>query len=169
MLWMAEYLGKEGNRLLKIIEEPPEETIFFLIARNQEDILNTIISRCQIIAFAPLSDDDISLHIHQTFPGLDEASQMQITYLANGDLGRALDQLENRLSLSTGMWLDWMRIAFKGNALEMVKWTDGFAKLDREAQKRYLHYGLHFLREMLISKVSSQDTVRLLDDEKKST
>jgi len=57
ILWLPEYLQKEGNRLLKLIEEPPEKTIFILVAEAQERILNTILSRCQIVKFNALSDE----------------------------------------------------------------------------------------------------------------
>jgi DNA polymerase-3 subunit delta' len=59
VIWMAEYLGKEGNRLLKLIEEPPPNTHFILIAENQDLILNTILSRCQLVQFQALSDEEI--------------------------------------------------------------------------------------------------------------
>ena len=163
---MAEYLGKEGNRLLKIIEEPPDNTVFILIAVNQEDILNTILSRCQIVPFASLTDDQITQDLMKSNPSLLETDALQLTYLADGNLGKALAQLQDGSNISTDMWLEWMRIAFRGSGLEMVKWTDGFAKLDREAQKRFLHYGLHFLREMLLSKISTKMNVRLLPEEK---
>ena len=58
ILWLPEYLGKEGNRLLKLIEEPPEKTLFLLVANNQELILNTILSRCQLVKINPLDDAD---------------------------------------------------------------------------------------------------------------
>ena len=58
-MWLPEYLGKEGNRLLKMIEEPPDDTIFILVAENQDLILNTILSRCQLVKLSPLSDEDI--------------------------------------------------------------------------------------------------------------
>ena len=166
ILWMAEYLGKEGNRLLKIIEEPPPGTIFILIASHQEQILNTILSRCQLVSFAALDDEDLFDAIKQRQPQISDDDAMQITYLANGDLGLALKQLENKEDLAAGLWLTWMRTTFKGNPIEIVKWTDQFAKLDRESQKRFLGYGLHFLREMILQKVTQDMPVRLIGNEK---
>lgn len=60
IMWLPEFLGKEGNRLLKVIEEPPESTIFILVAEDQELILNTILSRCQIVNIKALSDEEVT-------------------------------------------------------------------------------------------------------------
>ncbi|HHS96139.1 MAG TPA: hypothetical protein ENJ45_06070, partial [Phaeodactylibacter sp.] len=72
IIWLPEYLGKEGNRLLKLIEEPPEKTLFILVAENQERILPTILSRCQLLKVYALSDDEIKSALQQKYP---QASQ----------------------------------------------------------------------------------------------
>ncbi len=166
LLWMAEYLGKEGNRLLKIIEEPPEKTVFILMASDQDAILNTILSRCQLVTFSALSDGEVHDHLAKTSPNLAKKDLQQIAYLADGNIGKAEVYLVDSANLLTGLWLEWMRTTFKGNPVEMVKWTDKFARVDREGQKRFLSYGLHFLREMLQYKVNSDRAIRLLEKEK---
>ena len=168
ILWMAEYLGKEGNRLLKIIEEPPNQTIFLIIAANQDEILNTILSRCQLVSFSALSDHDITEYLMTTYSDLERNEALHLTYLADGDLGSALSQLHQKSDLATDFFLEWMRTTFKGNPVEIVQWVDRFARLDREGQKRFLSYALHFLREMLLRKVSGNNEVRLLGEEKKA-
>ncbi|RME99505.1 MAG: hypothetical protein D6772_07635 [Bacteroidetes bacterium] len=66
IIWLAEYLGNEGNRLLKLIEEPPAGTTFILITENQDRILNTILSRCQLVRVHPLSDEEVAAGVERS-------------------------------------------------------------------------------------------------------
>ena len=160
VMWLPEYLGKEGNRLLKLIEEPPEQTIFLLVAENQEQILNTILSRCQLIKTDLLSDEAVTAGLVNRLH-LDQERAQQIAFLAGGDFGAALlaaDSLENDNATA---FLEWLRKCWRGNAVELVKWTEEFAKLGRENQKHFLYYGLHFLREMMALIASNSTQLRL--------
>ncbi len=148
IMWLPEYLGKEGNRLLKIIEEPPDDTVFILVAENPDLILNTILSRCQLIKVPPLQDDEVAKKLINN--GLDNEVAHSIARLADGNWHEAM-----RLSTETAYdnaksFLNWMRKCFVGNGVELVRWTEAFAKNGREKQKLFLKYGLHFLREVLI-------------------
>ena len=101
IMWLPEYLGKEGNRLLKLIEEPPENTLFILVAEEQEKILNTILSRCQIVKINRLQDEQIVQYLANE-KGVDEAKASSVAHLADGDLGSAkklLDNTENNNAL----------------------------------------------------------------------
>ena len=146
LMWLPEYLGKEGNRLLKLIEEPPEQTIFLLVAENQDLILNTILSRCQLVKLDPLSDEEVAegLVLER---GIDPQRARQIAFLSGGDFGLALEAADAPATDEAQRLLDWLRKCWRGQAVEMVRWTEDFAKLGRENQKQFLHYGLHFLRE----------------------
>ena len=164
VMWLPEYLGKEGNRLLKLIEEPPDQTIFLLIAENQDLILNTILSRCQLVKLDPLSDEEVALGlVQQRGIGLDRARQ--IAFLSGGDYGAALTAADAPVTDDAQLLLDWLRKCWRGNAVEMVRWTEEFAKLGRENQKQFLHYGLHFLREMLSLVSTGSVTMRLRPEE----
>ncbi len=162
ILWLPEYLGAQGNRLLKIIEEPPENTIFLLVAVQQQDILNTIVSRCQVVSFAPLSDDELTGYLQENHR-LDSARAEELAYMASGSLGEALSVLAADDQATASGWIQWMRICYKGNAVEMISWVDQFAKKDREAQKNFFFFGLHFLREMVVSSLDPAHMIRLLD------
>ena len=164
VLWLPEYLGKEGNRLLKLIEEPPENTIFLLAAENQDLILNTILSRCQLVKTGFLSDDEVTEGLQQK-RGLDASRARQIAFLADGDFNVALQIADNPENDDARLLLDWLRKCWRGNGVELVKWTDNFAKLGRENQKQFLHYGLHFLREMLAIVVTKNPDARLRPEE----
>jgi len=164
LMWLPEYLGKEGNRLLKLIEEPPEQTIFLLVAENPDLILNTILSRCQLVKIDSLSDEEIAQNL-QTLKGVEGARAKQIAFLAGGDFNLAVNLAETPDNDDAKMLLDWLRKCWRGNGVELVQWTDQFAQLGRENQKQFLQYGLHFFRELLSLVVTGNQTLRLRQDE----
>ncbi|MEY3239403.1 MAG: hypothetical protein RIR11_841 [Bacteroidota bacterium] len=164
LMWRPEFLGKEGNRLLKLIEEPPEQTQFILIAENTEDILPTVLSRCQIVKLDALSDEEI-------IAGLVERRNMptdrarNIAFLADGDLRQALQLADNEANDDSAFLLDWLRKCWRGHGPEMVSWTEQFAKMGRENQKQFIQYSLHFLRELMSLVATGQTQLRLPTNE----
>ena len=164
LMWLPEYLGKEGNRLLKLIEEPPEQTIFLLVAENPDLILPTILSRCQLVKTDPLSDEEIVEGL-QNYRPTDLNRGRQIAFLSGGDFQQALQLADNPENDDAALLLDWLRKCWRGNGVELVKWTDTFAKLGRENQKQFLYYGLHFLRELLTLVTTRQTDARLRPEE----
>jgi len=164
ILWLPEYLGKEGNRLLKLIEEPPENTLFLLVAENQELILNTILSRCQMVKVRAMQEEEIvqGLREHKE---LSEDQALAIARLSAGNFNEAVNLVEHAENDNAPLFLDWLRICWRGKGEEMVKWVDKFAKIGRENQKHFLQYGLHFLREYTILKITGREDVRLLAKE----
>lgn len=165
IMWLPEFLGKEGNRLLKIIEEPPENTIFILVAENQELILNTILSRCQIISIRALSDAEVSAGLAQ-HKGLSPREAQSAAFLANGDFNEALQIAEQHGNDNTGLFLNWMRQCYRGNGISLVEWSEKVASLGRENQKHFLRYALHFLRELAVLRAAGQSvSVRLQAEE----
>ena len=164
VLWLPEYLQKEGNRLLKIIEEPPENTLFILVAENQELILPTILSRCQLVKILPLQDSEIEEALMKQF-GMPKSEALTIAHLAEGDWNEALALIDQSEQDRANLFLDWMRKCYRGDAAELVQWVEKFAPLGREKQKHFLQYGLHFLREMLVLILTGSDYLRLLPAE----
>ncbi|MBK7939079.1 MAG: hypothetical protein IPJ82_19275 [Lewinellaceae bacterium] len=164
VMWLPEYLGKEGNRLLKLIEEPPEQTIFLLVAENQDMILNTILSRCQLIKTESLSDDDVAEGLMEK-RGVEANRARQIAFLSGGDFNTALQLADNPENDDARLLLDWLRKCWRGNGVELVQWTESFAKLGRENQKQFLYYGLHFLREMMTFVATGSPNLRLRPEE----
>ena len=167
ILWLPEYLGKEGNRLLKMIEEPPENTIFLLVAENQNLILNTILSRCQLIKINQLSDEEIISGLIQD-KNIEENKARNIAFLANGNFNEAHLLLAQQERDHAKSFLEWMRFCYKGNAITMFKWVELIAKEGRENQKHFLNYALHFLRELALLQVVGEEGIRLQDDELKT-
>jgi DNA polymerase III subunit delta' len=167
IMWLPEYLGKEGNRLLKLIEEPPDNTLFILVAENQELILNTILSRCQIVKINQLSDEEVIDGLISKFEIEVEKAQ-SIAHLANGNFNEALKNIEHQENDNSKLFLEWMRKCYKGNGVELVAWVEKFAAIGRENQKHFLRYALHFLREYLIVKMTGNEKVRLQPEELKT-
>ncbi len=159
IIWQAEYLGKEGNRLLKLIEEPPAHCHFILISESTKLILNTILSRCQIINIPPVQEKDIyELALSKTND--DELSQ-ELSYIANGNIQTLQQLIENGSFGQAELFLEWMGVCYLGKIPKILDWTDRFAKLSRESKKQFLDYGLYFLRELLMIKAHSKSPIRL--------
>jgi DNA polymerase-3 subunit delta' len=155
IMWLPEYLDKEGNTLLKIIEEPAQKTLFLLVAESQDDILNTILSRTQLVKIPALKDADVQEYLeqhHQT-----EHLAAQIAYLSNGNLTAALHMIARNDSSYHELFARWLRLCFANDGLKLIDFTEQLAKLGRENQKNFLQYGMCFIREcgMLISGAGS--------------
>lgn len=165
LIWLPEFLGNEGNRLLKLIEEPPEGTVFILVAERAERILNTILSRCQLTKLEGPSIEAIAAALSQR--GIDKEAAVAAAHLAGNNFN-----LANRLSTdpdnSQGeRFLQWMRVCHQGKPTGLVNWSEDFAKIGRENQKTFLHYALHFWREFLLLQAmdGKVENVRLLPAE----
>lgn len=164
ILWLPEYLGNEGNRLLKLIEEPPPQTHFILIAENAELILNTILSRCQLVKIPVLKDQDVVDGLSRWELSTNDKA-WGIAHLANGNFNEAITIAGNKVSNDAGLLLDWLRKCYKGYGPDLVKWSESFATLGRENQKHFLLYGLHFMREFLIMLATGSSNARLQAEE----
>ncbi|MEM9529159.1 MAG: hypothetical protein AAGA31_21290, partial [Bacteroidota bacterium] len=152
LIWLPEYLGNEGNRLLKMIEEPPEDTVFLLVAERAELILNTILSRCQLTKLSPPNGEEMTAGL--VVKGLEEERATAAARLADGNYNLAQSLAENEAVSHGPRFLTWMRACFQGSAAALTSWTDEFAKLGRENQKHFLRYALHFWREFLVLSVT---------------
>ncbi len=165
IMWLPEYLGKEGNRLLKLIEEPPDDTIFVLIAENQELILNTILSRCQMVKLSPLSNEDITLALTQKLD-ISATQAGAIAQIADGNFSEALLLSQSSQNDNALLFLEWMRKVYRIDGVEILQWSEKFATAGREAQKYFFRYGLHFIREMMMYKATNSiERVRLQNTE----
>jgi DNA polymerase III subunit delta' len=166
IIWMAEKMNiAAANKLLKLIEEPPEKTVFLLITENEGQIINTIKSRCQALHFPALSEQDIANTLvvnHQ----VEDKKAANIAHQSEGNLNKALHLLHNDASdLVFEEWfIAWIRTAFKakGNATvvqQLVSWSEIISKTGRETQKRFLEYCLQFFRQALLLNYKSDALV----------
>lgn len=159
IVWMAENLGKEGNILLKLLEEPPKDTILILIAEEQELILNTILSRTQIKSFADLSVDDLKQALSPQIE--DDAKAEQIAFLADGSYHTALELLSKSSNNSFDWMQTWLTASMNRQANNVVAFVNQLSSEGREVNKQFLEYALHFFRECLSLKFKGEDSVKL--------
>ena len=166
IIWMAEKMNiAAANKLLKLIEEPPEKTVFLLITENEEQIFGTIRSRCQALHFPKLSEEDIASAL-QVNHQVSENEANKIAHQSEGNYNKALQLLQNDSSdLVFEEWfVAWIRTAFKakGNAAviqQLISWSETIAKTGRETQKQFLEYCLQFFRQALLLNYKSDQLV----------
>ena len=157
IIWLPEYLGKEGNRLLKILEEPPPDTHFILVAEQSDQILQTIISRCQLIKVPLLTDEILEKSIMNIYPSVTSLQLNTVVQLAGGSFSEAISLMAQQEDLHAGILIDWMRKCYKGNGLEMGRWVDEISVWSKEKQKIFIRYSLHFFRGLLVLPVLGQE------------
>ena len=144
IMWMPELLGKEGNKLLKLIEEPPPNTLFILVAENDSLILPTILSRTQLIKIPQLSSLDIesALELRQ---GIPMQKAQQVAAISSGNYHEALQQLQHAEDDWEVLLRDWLNSIVKTGPAAQVKWIEEVSKIGREKQKQFLKYFVHIL------------------------
>ena len=155
VMWMPEFLGKEGNKLLKLIEEPPPDTLFIFVAENEGAILPTILSRTQLIKIHPLSDQEVEQALINN-EGRSENKARQIAAVAEGNYHEALQLLQHSEDDWQGILRDWLNAIIKTGPAAQIKWVEETSKLGREKQKQFLRYFIHLLEQSV--------RLRILDD-----
>lgn len=164
IIWLPEYLKNEGNRLLKTLEEPASKTLIILVAHNQDQILNTIISRTQLVKIPALTSHDIKDHLVNT-RHVSEAKAVQIAYLSEGNLQSALNFIKEDDNDNFRLFSSWMRMTFADKGAQICDFVDETAKLGRENQKNLLRYGVHLIRECIMILSQAADLVHLPEPE----
>ncbi len=157
IIWMADKMNiAASNKLLKLLEEPTDKTLFILVAENEEDIIQTILSRCQVLHFNGLSENNIAERLITDF-NIEEREARKIAHQAQGNFNKALKLLnENGEDAAFEEWfVEWVRAAFraKGNASaisDLIKWSETIAGIGRESQKKFLNYCIEMFRQALL-------------------
>ena len=149
IIWLPERMNIAcANKLLKLIEEPPSQTVFIMVCEEPDKLLETIRSRVQRIDVKKIPAETIRQELVAR-RGIDEASATRISRLANGSWMKALEELqvgtENEQFLDLFILL--MRLAYQRNVRELRKWSDTMAGFGREKQKRFLEFFLRMTRE----------------------
>lgn len=148
LMWRPEYLGKEGNILLKLIEEPPADTILILVAENTEDILPTIRSRTQDIKLAPIAAADIAQAL-STRTDTDPTRAAQISHIAMGSYTEALRLLRHTDNDLFPDVRNLFNYIFTNDGLGIGRFADEWSKTGREQQKNFLHYIIQLLEQVV--------------------
>ena len=144
VMWMPEELDKEGNKLLKIIEEPPANTLFILVAENEELVLPTILSRCQLVKIPALDNSDIEealISRNKTEPAI----ARQVAGVSEGNYREALQLVQHAEEDWQSLLRDWLNAILKGGPVAQTKWVEEISRMGREKQKQFLRYFNHLL------------------------
>ncbi len=168
LIWMADKLNiAAANKLLKLIEEPPNKTVFILITEDEEQIINTIKSRCQLLHFPPLAEEDIKNALVKNF-SIEASVATKIAHQANGNYNKACDLVyqDSEDTQFEDWFIFWIRSAFKakGNKSaihDLISWSEEIAKNGRETQKQFLHYCLEFFRQAMLLNYNANELIYL--------
>lgn len=159
IIWLAEYMHPSAaNALLKLLEEPPENTVFLLVTNDYEKIIGTILSRVQLLKIRPFKKEEVSEYLIQTH-SLDSEKASQIANISSGNLSLAIRLINEIEDDNQKMFQDWMRICFLNNNVQMVNWAEDFFKANKINQKGLFQYGLSMLRESLLALNGATDIV----------
>lgn len=167
LIWSPELLHPySANALLKVLEEPPEKTLFLLVAHQPDHLLNTILSRTQKLMVRGFTDMEIIEHLVSKGMATKEVAQ-QIAPLADGNMRevyRLLDQVQDE---NTSRFRDWMRICYNLDLNAIMGFADSLSSQDKEAQKALLLSGLNILRESLLKKSQLDSLMRTAPSDRK--
>jgi DNA polymerase-3 subunit delta' len=153
ILWHPELMGNEGNKLLKLIEEPPPQTILLLISESEINLLPTIVSRCQLIKVPPLENAVIEKALIERNKTAPELAQ-QIAALSEGSYREALLLSLHAEEDWQELVRNWLNAILKTGPIAQAKWVEDIAKLGREKQKQFLRYYNHLLEQAVHVQIS---------------
>ena len=166
--WMAEKMRVEtANKLLKLLEEPPEKTVFLLIAEDQEELLATIKSRTVLVKIPAIDINEIETALVERL-GCAEEQAHNAAMISEGDWNTARHSIwesEDRTFFFT-TFQQWMRLCFRNAYSELIDFSGNIKGIGREKQKELLNYGLRIIRNSLLFNSNLADIVMLPNDEK---
>jgi len=166
IIWMADKMNTAtANKLLKLLEEPPQKTVFILIAESEDDILQTILSRCQVLHFNGLPEKAIANALVQR-ENMEPKAAARLAHQAQGNYNKALHLLHKTADeLPFEEWfVMWVRAAFraKGNAAaihDLIAWSEQIAGIGREAQKQFLNFCIDMFRQAMLLNYQATELV----------
>ncbi len=167
VIWLAEYMkAPTANKLLKLIEEPPEKTLIILVTNNFENIISTILSRTQLVKLNIPRDEEVATYLSKNY-GVSAESAAHSARLADGNVAQAihLAKNENPDANHLEIFTILMRAAYKKDIVAAINWADGLHKLGREELKQFLTYSMHMVRQCIIGNYAGVNMRKLNDQE----
>ncbi len=152
IIWLPEKMNQTtANKLLKLLEEPPERTIFILVSEEADKIIPTILSRCQLLKIPLFTTCDTEKYIRERF-GTDDGKAADIARVSNGNIIRAIELSERADATLDNLekFRSLMRFAWKRDILSIISWSEEIAATGREPQKNFITFSLRLLRENLM-------------------
>lgn len=167
VIYMVEKLFYQAApKLLKILEEPPKGTLFLLVSENKDRIINTILSRTQILK-VPLPEEGAVQQALQKKHNLDEATATQLAFISGGiytDAVKLVQSGDEQLA-DFNSFREWMRLCYKNETGNIIKWVENTAQAGREKQKSFCQYGLSIFRLCLLHNYKATDLIRVQGEE----
>ena len=169
IIWMAEKMRVDtANKLLKLLEEPPEKTLFILIAEDQEELLATIRSRASLVKIPRIEQEALQTALTQRL-GCSAQEALDAAIVAEGNWIKACqnvkDAEDQKYYFRT--FQQWMRYCFKAAINELIDFSNNIKSIGRERQKQLLEYGLGIVRNSLLFNNNLAQLVMLPEEEKK--
>ena len=128
LLWMPELMNDTcANKLLKLIEEPPDDTVILLVGTDKDALLPTIQSRIQEVPFRPLSSEEI-FNVLSVYRAEEEAWLMEVAEQAEGSLAYAISLLTEGIEDQSPLIIEWMRLCYARKVSEIMAWCDDRVK-----------------------------------------
>lgn len=147
IVWQAEYLGKEGNRLLKLIEEPPKNTFIIFVAENTNKILGTILSRTQHFKLPLISAAEIETTL--TKKGIDATQATQIAKQSAGNMHKAFQLANDTEADYFNHFRNWLNALYTNNGVILANWLKDSNAMGKEELKSFFGYATHIFEQSL--------------------
>ena len=168
IIWMAEKMRVDtANKLLKLLEEPPEKTVFLLVAEDQDELLATIRSRTALMKIPRIENDALQQALEEKFD-CSENEAHDAAMIAEGDWLAACryvnDKDDEKFFFQT--FQQWMRLCFLNAMGQLIDFASNIKTIGRERQKELLNYGLKVVRNAMLINNNLSDLVMLPNDEK---
>jgi DNA polymerase-3 subunit delta' len=158
IIWLPEKMHQAtANKLLKMIEEPPDKTLFILVSEEPDKVIPTILSRCQLVRIPAFSGSDIEKYISEKY-GMTGDKAAGISRVANGNIIKATELCENEDSTRASLdyFRNLMRFAWKRDIISLIGWSEDISSTGREYQKTFISFSLRLLRENLMLSLGQQ-------------
>lgn len=163
IIWGAGQMNTAAsNKLLKIIEEPPAKTVFILITEQEEDVLQTIRSRTQLVQFKRITDNEIAESLQKKYQ-ISENKALELAHEAQGDYNIALKLAHQNIDNEfEAYFVDWIRNSFMAKTRpqvlkNLVHWANEINAWGREKQKKFLEYATQVFRQALLANYQAND------------
>ncbi len=155
---------EKDNILLKLVEEPPANSLILLITENIQALLPTLLSRCQSVSIPTFKDEEIKRAL--LLQGIKDDSMIQnITKTVEGNMFEAMNMAREYVNPHSERMIHWMRLCFKKKADEIIQWCDTFASEGRDAHRQFLKYGLKYIEQVVFYKITRTETEGFSADE----
>jgi DNA polymerase-3 subunit delta' len=167
IIWQAEKMNQAAaNKLLKILEEPPDKTLFLLVCESEDQLLRTIVSRTQLIKITRIADEDLIGALIEN-NGIEREAAEKIAHLADGNYAEALLLINENENAAQNLasFQKLMRASLKFDPKAVMSWIDEVSVAGRERQKNFINYALHIIRESTILNYGDVELVKLSADE----